>query len=65
MKTILLLLITVMCLSCTYRGAYEGMQASKRFECTKLPSTQYEDCMERANKSYDEYERERQETLNQ
>lgn len=46
---------------CTNRGAYEGIQASKRFECSELPPSQYEDCMREANRSYDEYQRQRSE----
>lgn len=44
---------------CTNRGAYEGIQASKRFECSKLPPSQYEECMREANRSFDEYQRQR------
>ncbi len=50
-------------IGCSNRGAYEGIQASNRFECSKLPPSQYEDCMEQANKSYDEYEQERKEVI--
>lgn len=60
---IVMLLITA---GCSSRGAYEGFQSSKRFECSKLPpSSQYDECMHNANKSYDQYERERKESRRQ
>ena len=49
---------------CSNRGVYEGIQVSNRNECFKLPpSPQYDECMENANISYDEYERKRKEAL--
>lgn len=65
MKVKFLILIVLIIAGCTYRGAYEGIQTSNRFECSKLPLSQYDECMENANKSYDEYERERKEALGQ
>ena len=50
---------------CSTRGAYDGIQASNRFECSKLPPSQYDECMDNANKSYDKYERERKEEIDQ
>ncbi len=50
---------------CTSRGAYEGIQASNRYECSKLPHSQYDECMEDASKTYSEYEQEREEAMNQ
>ncbi|OFE12160.1 hypothetical protein PHACT_02610 [Pseudohongiella acticola] len=58
------LLLIVACLlalsGCSNRGVYEGIQASNRLECHRLPPSQFDDCMQRANKSFNEYERERQ-----
>ena len=61
MKMIILLLVFLM-VGCSYRGAYESLQVSRRYECTKLPPSQYQACIERASMTYDEYERERQAT---
>lgn len=58
---VLLLLITQLP-ACTNRGMYEGIQTSNRIECGKLPPSQYDECMERSSLSYDEYERQREET---
>ncbi len=63
MKVKLIFLIFLIIAGCSSRGAYEGIQTSNRFECSKLPSPQYDECMNNANKSFDEYERERKEAI--
>jgi hypothetical protein len=63
MKGICLFLVLLFLCGCSYRGAYEGIQAGNRNECYKLPLAQYDECMRKANKSYDEYERERKEAM--
>ena len=64
MKVIpLFLVLMFLAAGCSNRGAYEGFQVSNRNECIKLPPSQYDECMENANISYDEYERERKEAL--
>lgn len=64
MKPILPLLIFLIAITgCSNRGAYEGVQTGSRVECSKLPPPQYDECMENANKSYDQYAREREEAI--
>lgn len=63
MKMILLLLSVSTVLGCSYRGSYDSIQASNRMQCRKLPPSQYDECMERFSTSYDDYERQRQESL--
>ena len=63
MKEKLMILIFFIIAGCSSRGAYESIQTSSRFECSKLPPSQYDECMKNADKSYDEYERERKEAL--
>lgn len=65
MKATLVVLFFFTVLGCSNRGAYESIQASNRFECSKLPPSQYDECMKKANQSYEEYERARKETLKQ
>ena len=48
---------------CTNKGVYEQIQTNNRVECGKLSPSQYEECVQRASKRYDEYERERQDAL--
>jgi len=43
---------------CSSKAIYENIQINNRNACTKEPPSQYEKCIERANKSYEEYERE-------
>lgn len=64
MKRRVLLSILLMLAGCTNRGVYEGIQASARHDCSTLPPSQYEECMEAANVSFDEYQRQREELEN-
>lgn len=59
MKTVLVIAVLIYFPGCTYRGAYEGLLSSSRIECSKVPGSEYDDCLEKANRPYDEYERER------
>ena len=57
-----LLLITAFVLSgCSNKAVYDNIQINNRNACAKGPPSQYEECIERTNKSYEEYERERKE----
>ena len=38
---------------------YDNIQLNNRQNCLKLPQSQYDECIVRFSKSYDEYERER------
>lgn len=48
---------------CSSKAVYDNFQLNNREECSKVPPPQYEECVERASKSYEEYERERKETV--
>ena len=63
MKLYLALFIVFSMVGCSNRAIYENIQINKRNECMTLPQNQYDECMEGVNKSYDKYERERNETL--
>jgi hypothetical protein len=54
----ILTLIVLSAAGCSNRGLYDSIQASNRTECGKLPQGEFEECMARNEKSYDEYERE-------
>ncbi len=49
--------------ACTRQGWYEGFQQSQREKCYKLPDQDRENCLKQTDKSYEEYQRERQEIL--
>lgn len=63
MRLITVCLVFLVLAGCSNRGIYEGIQAGNRNECLRLPPSQYDDCMKRASKSYDEYDRERKEIV--
>ena len=63
MKVIHIFLIFLIVAGCSSRGAYEGIQAGNRNRCTELPPSQYDECINDANKPYYEYERERKEVI--
>lgn len=48
---------------CSSQAVYDNIQLNNRRECSKLPPAQYEECMARAGKSYEEYKREREEAV--
>lgn len=60
-----LLIITVLLglAGCSNRAVYENMRIHERNECFKEPPSLYEECLERVNKPFDRYERERKELL--
>lgn len=62
-KLIAIFSISLSLFACSQKSVYEGIQAGERNACLKEPESQYDDCMQRANKSYDEYKRERDEAL--
>ncbi len=65
MKLVPMLLVLVLFSGCSNRGIYQGFQTSKQMECSTLPRSEYQECMENARKPYDEYERERKKALGQ
>ncbi len=56
------LLISLFC-GCNNQVTYEAVQQKQRNECGKLPQGQYEDCVREVGISYEDYERERQESM--
>lgn len=65
MKVITIFLTILILASCSARGVYDGIQAGNRNECSKLPPSQYDECMKDVDKPYDEYERERKEAISE
>lgn len=59
--TVLIMSLGMSIAACSNRQVYDSVQANNRLECQKLPLSQQEECLQKANKSYDEYERERKE----
>jgi hypothetical protein len=63
MNKLLVLMIVLGVTACGNREVYENILINQRNECLKEPSSRQEECLERANKSYEEYQRERKEVL--
>jgi len=49
--------------ACSNKQIYESTQLNRQNECYKLPDAQIDECMEQHKKSFDEYDRKRQELL--
>lgn len=45
------------------KAIYDNIELNNRNDCSKLPSSQYDECIESASKSYAEYEGERKDAL--
>lgn len=63
MKSVLIMGLLIVVAGCSNRAVYENIQMNKKHECQQVPLSEYDRCMEGVEKSYDEYERERQEYL--
>lgn len=50
-----------MLLSCSSAAWYASIQAQQLKACFEVPTTEYADCMERANRSFESYRRDRAE----
>ncbi|WP_242634364.1 hypothetical protein [Marinobacter salicampi] len=48
---------------CSSKAVYDNVQLNNRTDCNRVPPPQYEECIERTDKSYEEYERERKELI--
>ena len=65
MNKLLILVLLSSVVACSNKAAYENIQINNRNECAKVPPAQLDECMARANRSYEEYQREREELLDQ
>ena len=62
-KILYLLLVSILVAGCSGKAVYDNIQRNNRQECVSVPPAQYEECIERSSKSYEEYERDRSEVL--
>ena len=46
---------------CSNKTVYDNIQKNNRNDCNTVPPSQYEECIKRTNKSYEEYEQDRKE----
>ncbi|WP_415038896.1 hypothetical protein [Alcanivorax sp.] len=61
MKGVLLFTAAILLCACSEKAVYDNIQLNNRLQCDKVPLSEYDDCMSRASKPYEDYERERQE----
>ena len=60
---VLIGVVVVLLSACSNRAMYDTMQQHQRKECLDEQPAAYQECIERTNKSYKEYERERQQQM--
>ena len=64
MKTALsLITLLAVTTGCSHRAVYENVQINQRNDCANEPPSTYFECLDRANKSFEEYQRERKDLL--
>ncbi len=61
MSKFLMVLIMLSVAGCSNKVIYDNLQLYERNKCVKEPPPTYFECIERPNKPYEEYERERKE----
>jgi len=59
----LIILVMAFLQGCTTRMWYDGFKQAQASECSKLQDREREECLRDAGVSYDQYQRERNETL--
>lgn len=60
MHKILIMIVFFSFAGCSSKAVYDNVQLNNRQECLNVPPPQYDECMDRSNKSYEEYKRERE-----
>ena len=61
MSKLLIVFVMFGITGCSNKAMYDNFRLYERGECVKEPPPTYFECVERASKSYEEYERERKE----
>jgi hypothetical protein len=61
MRKLLMVLVLFGMAGCSNKEIYDKFRLDERNKCVKEPPLTYFECIERTNKSYEEYERERKE----
>ncbi len=63
MNKLLMVLLMLGIAGCSNEAIYDKLHLDARNKCVKEPPPTYFECIERTNKSYEEYERERKEAV--
>ncbi len=59
----LILIASVLIGACSHQQMYDTIQINQKNECLKLPQEADEKCIESVNRSYGQYEAQRQEAI--
>lgn len=57
--------ITMATVACSKQGWYEGVKAANKSNCLKQPDSEYQDCIADSDDSYEQYNRKREELINE
>lgn len=60
MKRFVVVFVVVLIAACSNKQVYTAIQQNQRFECSKLPQAQSEECLRQFESSYEQYEEDRQ-----
>lgn len=63
MSHLRVVLVLFAVVGCSNKAIYEKLRLDERNKCAKEQSSTYFECLERTNTSYEEYERERKESV--
>ncbi len=62
-ESLLIILLIIYIQACSSRQVYDSIQHSQKLECQKVPYSEYDECIERTNESYDNYKQKREEVI--
>lgn len=62
-KTVFIALALITLTACSNKAVYNNIQLNQRNKCLKEPPALYDECVKRTEKSYEQYQREREEAL--
>ncbi|MGP9799626.1 hypothetical protein [Rheinheimera sp. NSM] len=65
MKSTLILCLLLCVSGCSNKAAYQNLQLNKQQQCMRGPAAEYDKCMQGMDQSYEEYERQRREAIEQ
>lgn len=65
MKTSVVISVSLLIAACGNQAVYDNLQLNSQRRCGQLPPSEYEACMEEANRTFEEYNRERDDALGQ
>ncbi len=64
-KTFCIISLLLLVAACSNQQVYQTIQHDQLRDCEKQPPSVYEECVKENSESYDDYERKRQEVLEQ